>query len=88
VSSGEPLTHQVALQGWPELGGRPSPPQIEAARAAFRRGVEAQARGAHAEARAEFLRAESLVPEDDIPGGYAASLGELRRIARENAGIR
>jgi hypothetical protein len=87
VTSGDPVATGAALQGWPQLGGYdPSPPPIDDAEAAFQLGVEAHARGAHAEARAEFLRAADLLP-NDAPGVYAASLGELRRIARQNAEI-
>jgi hypothetical protein len=87
VTSGDPVTHRPTLQGWPGLGGYdPSPPSIEDAEAAFQRGVDAHARGAHAEAQAEFLRAAALIP-DDAPNVYAASLNELRRIARQNAEI-
>jgi hypothetical protein len=39
---------------------------MDDAQVAFRRGVEAHARGASGEAQAEFLRAAALIP-DDVP---------------------
>jgi hypothetical protein len=88
VSSERPLGHRAVLSGWPELGGRaPSPPAIDAARAAFQRGVAAYARGVDADARDEFHTAEALLPPDDDGGSSAAGVGELRRIARGNAEI-
>jgi hypothetical protein len=83
VTSGEEPAFRPVLQGWPELAGFPTPPDISDARAAFERGVASYARGAGAEAQAEFQRAAALIP--DVPGPYAGSLETLRSIATENA---
>jgi hypothetical protein len=85
--SADPVRRRSVLRGWPELGGfDPSPPAIDEAHDAFRRAAEAYARGADAEAREAFLRAAELIP-DSAAGPYAASLAQLRAIARENAAI-
>jgi hypothetical protein len=85
MTAGDPIRFRGALKGWPKLTGFPDPPPtLDDAEAAFQRGVDAYARGAGVEAREEFLRAASLIPED-VPEAYAASFDALRRIAGENA---
>jgi hypothetical protein len=87
VTSGDRAEHRPVLRGWPELGGfDPPPPAIDEAREAFRRGTEAYAHGADAEACAQFLRAAEMLPDSDA-GPYMASLEHLRALARANAEI-
>ena len=72
------------LYEWFAPAGRPLPPPLEEAEAAFAQATEAYARGDRAEAAARFEAAAALVP-DTSDERYKTSLETMREIARRNA---
>jgi hypothetical protein len=82
------VTERVApaLYEWSPPAGRPPPPSLDAAEAAFARAAAAYQRGAAAEAAAGFDAAAELVP-DTTDERYVASLAAMREIAQRNAAL-
>jgi hypothetical protein len=73
-----------ALYQWVAPAGRPPPPLLEEAEAAFAQAMDAYARGERTDAAARFDAAAALVP-DTTDERYKTSLETMREIARSNA---
>jgi hypothetical protein len=74
------------LYEWFPPAGRPPPPDLEAAEAAFARATAAYYRGEAAEAAKEFAAAAELVPAT-TDERYDAGLAAMRATALRNAAL-